>query len=50
MSKKQINKCGGHCYDGCGCFSCDFWLLKNKKSYCMLFGSNDGVGKRPVNH
>jgi hypothetical protein len=34
----RIIKSGGHCYDGCGWFECDFWKHeKDQPSKCVLF-------------
>lgn len=37
---KKILKCGGHCYDSCGWFECDFWQhKKDQQSRCALFNA-----------
>lgn len=44
-------KLEGHCYDGTGWVTCDFWHGHGTKndgegeSRCMLFGGKDGVQK-----
>ena len=40
-------KLEGHCYDGTGWVTCDFWRhgVKDEESRCMLFGGKDGVQK-----
>lgn len=37
---QKVIKTGGHCYDGCGWNTCDFWWIdKNDQSRCALFGN-----------
>lgn len=49
ITMKAVLKCGGHCYDSCGWFECDFWEHeKGQSSKCTLFGVEKNASKSLV--